>query len=173
MRTLVRRIEILESYAARQRVAAARSIDKAVDDFYRGCKAGQLELLISAFAGERTGRPLTPDETEVMKQFWEHAQRRFQRDRIPLPATASPEIVISAAARVALFDVQDKQGAKLALHFSGLEAVHEGREPTQEERAAMHTYTPVCAHLTQLAGFCSIEELDECLERRWEEGQPA
>src|SRR5437899_793477 len=78
MRTLVRRIKTLESYAAKQRGVAARSFDKVVHDLHRGRKAGQLDLLISAFGGQRTGRPLTPDEAEVMKQFWEHAKDRFQ-----------------------------------------------------------------------------------------------
>jgi hypothetical protein len=167
MESLVRRIEILESCVAKQRGAVARSIDDVVSLFHGQAKAGQMELLISAFGGERTGRALTAAEAEVKAQFLEVAKHEFQRRRISLPTTVSPEIVIYLAAMHGMLDSRNQHRVDFYLYCHGLEAVGEGREPSREERAAMDTYTLIWAHLAQLAGF-SAKELDECRDRVWE-----
>src|ERR1700740_2805025 len=126
MRSLVRRIEILESCVAKKREAVARSIKEAVDDFSGYAKAGQIQLLISAFGGERTGRLLTAAEAEVRAQFLERAKHVFQRSRMPLQTTVSPKTVISHAVIYALLDFQDQHRVDLSLQFDGLIAVAEG-----------------------------------------------
>src|SRR5947209_18766517 len=120
MRSLDRRIEILESCDPKKCGAVARSIYEGVDDFGSYAKAGQIQLLIAAFGGERTGRLLTAAEAEVRAQLLERAKHEFQRRRIPLQTTVSPETVISYAAIHALLDFRGKYGVDLYLQFREL-----------------------------------------------------
>jgi hypothetical protein len=86
--------------------------------------------------------------------------RTEQNEIITLPLKPDRQALMPAATATAA-------PAELPVR-AGAQQTHPEVEPTEEQRAAIQTYTPTCA---QLAGFSSFEELNACRERGWEVGQ--
>ena len=156
IRSLVRRVEKLESLSGQTRARTNEAFEHAMSS-YKGCYgASQFESVISAFGAERTGRPLTEAEAAAKKEYLSEVKCRCQWAHVPMPATCPLEIVIPQALMTAwAFCGYWDLGSR------GYQAVEAGREPSPDELDAMHWLEAANERVAHLAGFDSALELND------------
>ena len=157
MRNLIRRIEALEKSTSALRQARQAMADQALETL----SLQDLELLISAFGGDREGRALTQGESAARQAYGSALESQSQRNRLRWP-TRLERIPNLDTIHTAIIIVLGRHCSdeELELAVAGSRAQQQGRTPTERELVALQATAAQGQRLCHRAGFQSEAELE-------------
>jgi hypothetical protein len=117
--------------------------------------------LLRAYGAERAGRPLTESEAEVKKKLAEAVAPECRW--VGIPTITVPDL--TPYLREAFFKASRLPTEDLDLCVSGLDAVREGRTPSDQELAAFGAHNAETERLGRPADFGSFQEVHAFLDR--------